>query len=344
MRTFHSSPYGVLVLFFFLALSAAAGAPSRPAIAAEASNKLVVFVGPIPALDPVWMADAQGYFKQEGLDVQLRTFPSGTTALQTFKTGAGDIVYNGDLPGVSYWANTGKDYRIVAINDRDAKGYTAMVRNAIKTPQDLKGKTIATRVGSTGSWFISVFLAKNGLKPSDVTVKNLDTQVLPIALCKGDIDGFFIWQPFGQRASEICPKEVHELSTAEGYVDGYGMFGVRPKWLAEPANHDKLVRFLRALIKGKAYAKSHLDDVIAYGKAKYGVDAELTRFSAKTVHNPIGFDPLFYKDFCSLSAWMQQQRMLSAPIDYKELIDASALRQIDAKYDDMPAMACKPAS
>lgn len=315
-----------------------------PSAAAEATKPLVVFVGPIPALDPLWMADAQGYFKQEGLEIQLRTFPSGTTALQTFKTGAGDIVYNGDLPGVSYWRNTGEDYRIVAINDRDAKGYTAMARDSIKKPQDLKGKTIATRVGSTGSWFISVFLEKNGLKPSDVTIKNLDTQVLPIALCKGDIDAFFIWQPFGLRAQQICPKQVHELSTAESYIDGYGMFGVRPNWLAQPGNRDKLVRFLRALIKGKAYAKSHPDAVIAYGKVKYGVDAELTRFSMKTVHNPIGFDPLFYKDFCSLSAWMQRQHLLAAPIDYNKLIDASALKEIDPKYDTMPAMACKPAS
>ena len=175
-------------------------------------------------------------------------------------------------------------------------------------------------------------------------MKNLDTQVLPIALCKGDIDGFFIWQPFGQRASEICPGEVHELSTAEGYIDGYGMFGVRPQWLAQPANHDKLVRFLRALVKGKAYAKSHLDDVIAYGKAKYGVGAQLTTFSWKTIENPIGFDSLFHKDFCSLSAWMQQQKMLPAPIDFSQLIDASALRQIDPRYDNMPAMACKPPS
>ena len=339
----NSRPFSILALSL-AAIFSAAGFLAQPTAAAEAAKELVVFVGPIPALDPVWMADAQGYFKKEGLAVQLRTFPSGTTALQTFKTGAGDIVYNGDLPGVSYWANTGKDYRIVAINDRDAKGYTAMMRNAIKTPQDLKGKTIATRVGSTGSWFISVFLEKNGLKPTDVTVKNLDTQVLPIALCKGDIDGFFIWQPFGQRASEICPKEVHELSTAEGYVDGYGMYGVRPKWLADPANHDKLVRFLRALVKGKAYAAGHPDAVIAYGKEKYGVSAELTRFSMKTAETPIGFDPLFHKDFCSLSAWMQQQRLLTAPIDFKELIDASALRQIDAKYDNMPATTCPPAS
>lgn len=338
-----SHPFSIIALWLVMAFSAAGPLVHRTA-AAETAKPLVVFVGPIPALDPVWMADAQGYFKEAGLDVQLRTFPSGTTALQTFKTGAGDIVYNGDLPGVSYWANTGRDYRIVAINDRDAKGYTAMARNAIKTPQDLKGKTIATRVGSTGSWFISVFLAKNGLKPTDVTVKNLDTQVLPIALCKGDIDGFFIWQPFGQRASEICPKEVHELSTAEGYIDGYGMFGVRPQWLAQPANRDKLVRFLRALVKGKAYAKSHLDAVIAYGKEKYGVSAELTRFSMKTAETPIGFDPLFYKDFCSLSAWMQQQRLLTAPIDFSQLIDAGPLRQIGAKYDNMPAMACKPAS
>jgi hypothetical protein len=105
--------------------------------------------------------------------------------LQTFRGGQGDIVFNGDLPGVRYWENSNKDYRAIFILERDSKGYVGVTLQDIKTPQDLKGKTIATRVGSTGSWFISEYLTKSGLGTSDVTIKNLDTQILPTALCKG---------------------------------------------------------------------------------------------------------------------------------------------------------------
>ena len=152
------------------------------------------------------MAESQGYLKDQGLDVTFQLFPTGTTALQTFRAGQGDLVTHGDLPGVAHWLAVNKDYRLISVIERDAKGYLATARKEIKGPKDLIGKTIATRVGSTGSWFISEYLKKNGIKDSDVKVINLDGQVLPTALCRGDIAAFFIWEPFGSRAREDLPR------------------------------------------------------------------------------------------------------------------------------------------
>lgn len=56
--------------------------------------------------------------------------------LQSFKHRTGDLALNGDLPGVAYGANSGKGYRIVAINDRGDLSYTSEVRNTTKTAQD----------------------------------------------------------------------------------------------------------------------------------------------------------------------------------------------------------------
>ena len=50
---------------------------------------LVVYAQPGANADSLWIAEAKGLFKAEGLDVQIRLFPSGTTAFQTFKTGSG---------------------------------------------------------------------------------------------------------------------------------------------------------------------------------------------------------------------------------------------------------------
>lgn len=159
-----------------------------------AQDKLLVFVTPNPSIDSVWMANSHGLFKAENLDVQIRPFPSGTTAFQTFSSGAGNIILSGDLPALQFWERGG-DYKVIAPMERDAKSYIVTVRNGIRTPQDLIGKTIATRVGSTGSWFVSEFLVKNHIPKSAVKVVNLDPPLMPSALCRGDIDGFFIWEP-----------------------------------------------------------------------------------------------------------------------------------------------------
>ena len=196
------------------------------------------------------MAFEKGLYQQEGLDVTYRLFPSGTTAFQAFQTGQGDIVMTGDLPSVQYFFRVKGDYRTIAVIERDAKGYVAVARKDITKPQDLVGKTVATRVGSTGSWFISEYLTKNGVDPTKVTVKNLDTQVLPAALCGGEIAAFFIWQPVGSRTLEICPDKAHYLTDATGYIQGYLVAGARPEWLASPQGKDIATRWLRATMKG----------------------------------------------------------------------------------------------
>jgi NitT/TauT family transport system substrate-binding protein len=159
------------------------------ALAQQPPLKMTLFGQPSVNNDAIWMAFEKGFYQQEGLDVTYRLFPSGTTAFQAFQTGQGDIVMTGDLPSVQYFFRVKGDYRTIAAIERDAKGYVVVARKEITKPQDLAGKIIATRVGST-------------------------------ALCGGDIAAFFIWQPVGSRTLEICPDKAHYLSDASGYIQG----------------------------------------------------------------------------------------------------------------------------
>src|SRR3974390_1406997 len=142
---------------FALSLQPTAVKVQQPAL------KMTLFGQPSVNNDSIWMAMEKGFYQQEGLDLTYRLFPSGTTAFQAFQTGQGDIVMTGDLPSVQYFFRVNGDYRTIAVIERDAKGYVAVAQKSITRPQDLAGKTIATRVGSTGSWFISEYLSRNGV-------------------------------------------------------------------------------------------------------------------------------------------------------------------------------------
>src|SRR6201982_349239 len=190
------------------AVAIAAAALATPG-SAQTPLKMTLFGQPSVNNDSIWLAIERGLYKAEGLDVTYRLFPSGTTAFQSFQTGQGDIVMTGDLPSVQYFFRSNGNYRTIAVVERDAKGDVAVARKEITKPQDLLGKTVATRVGSTGSWFISEYLTKNGVDPSKVAVKNLDTQVLPAALCGNEIAAFFIWQPIGSRPPRSLPGQSH---------------------------------------------------------------------------------------------------------------------------------------
>jgi ABC-type nitrate/sulfonate/bicarbonate transport system substrate-binding protein len=306
----------------------------------QAPVKMTLFGQPSVNNDSIWMAFEKGFYEKEGLDVTYRLFPSGTTAFQSFQAGQGDIVRSGDLPSVQYFFRVKEDYRTIAVIERDAKGYVAVAGKDIKTPQDLAGKTIATRVGSTGSWFISEYLTKNNVDPKTVTVKNLDTQVLPAALCGGEIAAFFIWQPVGSRTLEICPDKAHYLSDASGYIQGYLVAGARPEWLATPQGKDIATRWLRATIAGRDVAQQDFKAVAAYAAAKLSLSESATKEQWDTNIRPMAIDNVYYQDFCSLSRWAQSEKLTEEKIDFAKLTWLDGLKAIDPKLVDPPPPPC----
>lgn len=302
--------------------------------------KMTLFGQPSVNNDAIWMAFEKGFYKDEGLDVTYRLFPSGTTAFQSFQTGQGDIVLTGDLPSVQYFFRVKGDYRTIAVIERDAKGYVVVAGKDIKNPQDLVGKTVATRVGSTGSWFVSEYLSKNGIDPSKVTVKNLDTQVLPAALCGGEIAAFFIWQPVGSRTLEICPDKAHYLSDATGYIQGYLVAGARPEWLATAQGKEIATKWLRATMKGRDVAEKDFKAVAAYAAAKLSLSEKATKEQWDTNTRPIALDKIYYDDFCSLSHWAQSAKATEGKIDFHQLTWPEGLKSINPKLVDAPPPPC----
>ncbi len=307
---------------------------------AQALQKLVLFGQPSVNNDAVWMALDNGYYKAEGIDLEYRPFPSGMTAFQSFKAGQGDIIMTGDLPAVQYYLGDPSGYKTIGVIERDAKGYVAIAGKAFTKPQDLVGKTVATRVGSTGSWFISEYLSKNGVDPASVTVKNLDTQLLPTAVCGGSIAAFFIWQPVGSRALEICPDKVHYLTDATGYIQGYLLAGARPQWLATPKGHDLAIRFLRATMRGRDKAQSDFAAVAAYAAAHLSLSEAATRAQWDTNIRPLALDNVFYQDFCSESRWAQGSKVTDRPLDFTGFTWPEGLRTIDPKLAMTPPAPC----
>lgn len=324
-------------------LGLAAGAVMLLTSVAQAQQTplhMTLFGQPSVNNDSVWMALNKGFYKQEGLDVTYRLFPSGTTAFQSFQSGQGDIVMTGDLPSVQYFFRVKGDYRTIAAIERDSKGYVAVASKGIKSPQDLVGKTIATRIGSTGSWFISEYLMKDHIDPKAVKVINLDTQVLPAALCGAQISAFFIWQPVGSRTLEICPDKAHYLTDATGYVQGYLVAGARPEWLTTPQGRDIATRWLRATINGRDIAEKDFKDVAAYAAAKFSLSEKATKEQWDTNTRPIAIDKVYYQDFCSLSRWAQAEKLTDAKIDFRQLTWTDGLKAINSKSVDIPPPPC----
>lgn len=300
---------------------------------ATAQTKVELFLAPNTDSTPLWAAYSQGFYEEAGLDVSVRTFPSGTTAFQAFRTGLGTMVMSGDLPSLKYWLTSDQDYRAIQVLTRHTTGYVVEAGSDITTPEDLIGKNLATRVGSSGSWLLSEYLTKNGISEDQVTILNLDTNQMPIALCKGDISAFFVWQPFGDQAEANCGDAVHQLADATGYMRGYTVLGARPAWLEE--NQEAATNFVKATVRGAVWASENPEELAQYLDESYGADAEFSKKVLTYMDLTPLFNEQFREDFTSLSDWnMKQGDEDAQPIDFETFLWTHAVDEL--QDEDLP--------
>src|ERR1700722_15584975 len=130
--------------------------------------KVRLFSGTDEHWVPFQVAKAKGYFTDEGLEVELTVFTTGATAVEAFRAGRGDFVSAGDLPSAAMWQSGNVIGLAPTSSDTDIFGIVG--RKDINLPADLRGRKVATRMGSTGEFLLDRYLASGGLSPGDVEV------------------------------------------------------------------------------------------------------------------------------------------------------------------------------
>ena len=121
---------------------------------------------------PLTIAERLGYFKDEGLDVEISDFPGGAKALQALIGGSADIVSGAYEHTINMQAK-GQNIQAFVLQGRAPQivlAYSTKNMPNYQSVADLKGKKIGvTAPGSSTSMMASYVLAKAGIKPSDVS-------------------------------------------------------------------------------------------------------------------------------------------------------------------------------
>ena len=178
-----------------IALAAAAAAVGAPALAAgPEKTKVAIAVGGKASFYylPLTLAEQLGYFKAEGLDVEISDFAGGARALQAVVGGSADVV-SGAYEHTINLQNKGQFFQAFVMQGRApqiALGVSVKNLPDYKTVADLKGKKIGvTAPGSSTNMMANMVLARAGLKASDVSFIGVGTSAGAItALRSGQID------------------------------------------------------------------------------------------------------------------------------------------------------------
>ena len=201
---------------------------------------------------PSYIAFEKGFFKEEGLDVEL---VSGTHEQLTTGLATGEfVVANGDFQFFPSIQN-GLDLKVIGGLHKGCIKIVVPPNSPIKTAADLKGKRIGIdEPGGTPNAVASLTLANAGIDPSSgVTWVTYPLDQLTTAVDKGEVDAFAAWDPFGALAvKDKGYTALVDLSTTDIFAGKSCCFlYASGKQIAE--NPEKVAAIARAYQKAAAW-------------------------------------------------------------------------------------------
>jgi sulfonate transport system substrate-binding protein len=137
---------------------------------------------------PLTLAERLGYFKAEGLNVEIADFAGGSKALQAMMGGSADVTAGGFDHVIVLQARGQKVQGFVLMLSVPAisLGVTKEKAASYRSPKDLKGMKIGvTAPGSTTHMFVNRVLAMGGLAPDDVAIIGVGSGPTAVAAARG---------------------------------------------------------------------------------------------------------------------------------------------------------------
>jgi NitT/TauT family transport system substrate-binding protein len=249
---------------------------------------------------PLTLADRLGYFKDEGITVEIVDFPGGAKALQALVGGSADVV-SGAFEHVVDMHAKGIEVQEFVLQDRYSGivlGLSKAKAASYKSPKDLSGLKIGvTAPGSSTNIFVNALLARDGLAPDAVSIIGVGASSGAVAaMQKGQIDGISNLDPVITRLEKggdivaVVDTRTHQgMEDVYGGAYGAGCLYARTEFLAK--NPNTAAALAKAMVRALLWLhKASPDKVVATVPPEYYGDDKET-YKAALLKNIEGFSP-----------------------------------------------------
>jgi ABC-type nitrate/sulfonate/bicarbonate transport system substrate-binding protein len=230
-----------------------AGAASGGVLASAWGAGITVGVAETPLSTPVFVAEKQGYFRDEGLDVVLLECPTGAACLKQLLEAKVQLATASDLPIMlrSFEAVPFKVLATFATSSQDVKLLTRK-NSGVKITADLKGKQIALVRGSSAQYVLDLTLLAAGLDPRAITTVDLDPKRLSQAVANPQIDAFALFQPGANQLLKLLGADAVTVPIPNMYTLTFNLVTLRD---ASGLSEDQQFKMLRALDRAVNFIK-----------------------------------------------------------------------------------------
>jgi NitT/TauT family transport system substrate-binding protein len=186
-------------IIFITGCTSSTGVAGSDKKSAGSDKSIKLALSPWPGWFVWYLVKEKGFFEKNGVKVDLVWFPVYSDSLAALSTGKVDA-NSQTLSDTLAPASKGIGLKAVLVNDNSNGGDGVVVKQEITSLKDLKGKKVATELGTVDHLLMLTALSKQGMKESDVNYTNMTVNDAGPAFISGNLDAAVLWEPFLTKA------------------------------------------------------------------------------------------------------------------------------------------------
>jgi NitT/TauT family transport system substrate-binding protein len=207
----------------------------------------------------VYVADAKGFFRDNGIEVKIVAGNGQPQNLQALVNNQHQFMSQDSSQALILMSKGLKDVRFIgAIHQRTVIALMALAASGITRPQDLQGKTIGYG-GQAPFLLYPAYARLAGFDPKATTWKPVTPQQLPALLAQKKVDAIGQFVTGTPLIKAVAKQDVVVLPYSDFLADLYGNVLVTNETMLK-TKPDLVHRFNKALMKGLAYSVANPEE------------------------------------------------------------------------------------
>jgi ABC-type nitrate/sulfonate/bicarbonate transport system substrate-binding protein len=302
-----------------------------------AQTRVIIGTGKDPNLGaPLIVAQEKGYFRDAGVDVELRYFPTGGDTIAAFVGGSIHMGSSGSTPTTNLRSRPFPVKIVSRISDISG-AQQLIVKRGVKNLEELYGKKIGLMRGTASDALFSSIVKGYGLDASKFEVVNMGPTEMLQGFVRGAVDAVSLWEPHSTRARKTGNGKVLVSAThsflgpkpvAKRVYGDHSVLFASETYVRDQGSSVRAV--LTALAKAMEFMEKNKKDTIAILAKELNLDTADMADIMNVNRYTLMLDEEMVADLNGLAEFLYGLQRIKSRPNAKDWIDPTALKAVRA--------------